>query len=997
MSGDVFDTAGIRRRVVEAWAASPARFREDANLEEDFALGGYRDRLVVELAQNAADAAVKAGQPGRLRLTVGAGMLSAANTGTPLDAAGVEGLSTLRASAKRGEPTVGRLGVGFSAVLAVTDSPAVVSRDGGVRWSLAEGRRLVASVPALQDELARREGAVPALRLPWPAEGGPPGGYDTEVRLPFRDGAAEASARRLLAEVDDALLLALPGLAELIVDIDGRVRTLRARREGDCVTIDDDGAARRWHLAATGGEVSPELLADRPTEERLRPGWSVTWAVPVTEGGAPLPLPAATPPVVHAPTPTDEKLGLPVLLLASFPLDTSRRHVAPGPLRDFLVARSGETYTALLRELPATAALLGLIPGPVGAGELDAEIRRAVVRALPATAFLPAATGEGPLRPRDAVLLEGAGPPLVGILAPALPGLLPAGWDDDPTALSTAGVRRLGLAELVDLLATLDREPGWWRALYDAMPGALGGSQREALAGLPVPLADGRIVRSPRGVLLPAPDLPHLAPAALQVLGLRVVHPDADHALLDRLGAVRGTPLAVLADPGVRAAVRESYDADQPEVIAGAVLGLVTAARLPPGEQPWLADLALADADGEIAVAGELMLPDSPIVGVVRGGALGLVAPELVDRWGDEALEAVGVLRTLALVRDEDVALDPDACDHDLDDEEVWLEEVRAAAGGADLPPTLPDFRAVRDLDLVAADAWPLALRMLATPPLRDAVTEPARALLPGGGAVDVVPYTAWWLRRHPVLRGRRPGELRAPGADALLEPLYDETRTDLDLEMLRAVGVRSGLEALLAEPGGPDELLDRLADPRRSVDPERLRTLYRALAGVAPQRVTPPARLRAVVRGEPVVVDADEVVVADAPDLLPLLVGRPLLCAAPGVAAALADRLDVPLASEVAPGVVTSRGVDEPVPGGVRWLLPGVPGRYVEHDPLLVDGVEIDWRYVGGVVHASTPYGLARGLAWAAGWWDRRFEVAALLEDPARAAELRAERDFEG
>ena len=34
--------------------------------------------------------------------------------------------------------------------------------------------------------------------------------------------------------------------------------------------------------------------------------------------------------VVHAPTPTDEPLGLPALLLASFPLSPDRRHVAPG-------------------------------------------------------------------------------------------------------------------------------------------------------------------------------------------------------------------------------------------------------------------------------------------------------------------------------------------------------------------------------------------------------------------------------------------------------------------------------------------------------------------------------------------------------------------------------------------------------------------------------------------------------------------------------------------
>ncbi|NEB79155.1 hypothetical protein G3I40_28630, partial [Streptomyces sp. SID14478] len=58
---DPFGTAGLRRGVLDAWTGSAARFREDANAEEDLALGGYRDRLVVELAQNAADAAARAG------------------------------------------------------------------------------------------------------------------------------------------------------------------------------------------------------------------------------------------------------------------------------------------------------------------------------------------------------------------------------------------------------------------------------------------------------------------------------------------------------------------------------------------------------------------------------------------------------------------------------------------------------------------------------------------------------------------------------------------------------------------------------------------------------------------------------------------------------------------------------------------------------------------------------------------------------------------------
>jgi hypothetical protein len=100
---DTFGTDRMRAAVLAAWTASPARFREDANAEEDFALGGYRDRLIVELAQNAADAALRAGVPGVLRLTLRGDVLTAANTGAPLDATGVESLSTLRVSGKRGE------------------------------------------------------------------------------------------------------------------------------------------------------------------------------------------------------------------------------------------------------------------------------------------------------------------------------------------------------------------------------------------------------------------------------------------------------------------------------------------------------------------------------------------------------------------------------------------------------------------------------------------------------------------------------------------------------------------------------------------------------------------------------------------------------------------------------------------------------------------------------------------------------------------------------
>ncbi|WP_371517510.1 sacsin N-terminal ATP-binding-like domain-containing protein [Kitasatospora sp. NBC_01300] len=1083
---DPFGSAALRRRVLDAWAASPARFREDANAEEELALGGYRDRLVVELAQNAADAAVRAGHgPGRLRLTLADGVLAAANTGAPLDAAAVESLSTLRASSKRGEtPAVGRFGVGFAAVLAVTDEPAVLGAAGGVRWSLGEARSLAQAQPALAEELRRRDGHVPLLRLPFAAEGPAPDGYDTVVVLPLRDAAAEDLTRRLLAGIDDALLLTLPGLAEVVVETPEGTRTLtraadEPRPDGVTeVTVTDDADGRprrtRWQTAGATGTLAAELLADRPTEERARPYWTVTWAVPVAADGTPQAPGIA--PVLHAPTPSDEPIGLPALLIASYPLDSTRRHVAPGALADFLTERAADSYADLLRARGADLGSLGLVPGPLGQGALDNALRAAVLSRLPGTPFLPhpapVEAGTPALRPRDATLLEGADGSVVEALAPIFPGLLPAGLERR-TELRVLNVRRVPLADVVDQLGGLDREPAWWRNLY----AALGAADPEALGALPVPLADGRTITGPRRVLLPSedadwaafPGYPESLADALAALDLRLAHPEAAHPLLAKLGAGTATPAGVLDTPEVRAAVARSYQVAEDDVeaaleLADAVLALVKVAGPVAGEHPWLARLALLDDEGEPARAGELVLPGSPFAALAREEDAGWVDDELLERWGPEVLTAVGVLADFVLVRAEDVVLDPDdlerldptapadraagghptgLLDEAPDGLADWAEDALEALQADDVagvPPVAAELLAVRDLDLVDDDAWPEALAALSRPPYRDAVVNPVRTLLPDGSYTDLPPYTAWWLRDHPVLDGREPAGLRAAGADPLLRGLYDEARTTLDEQFLHALGVRTTLAALLAEPHGPDEVLDRLTDQASDVGHRQLHGLHSALARVEIERIEPVDVVRALPPLDPdtgrrpahtVIVDASRAVVADAPDLVQLLHPYPLVPVAPALAADLAERLHVSLASEVAGGRVLSEGVLHRVPAVVRELLPGCPVAYEEHEELLVVGPDgndaaVDWRWdveadapeapydpdaaeaadeddefelppVPGLLHAATPEGLAAGLAWSVGQWHRRFEVLAALTDPDRAYELSAARDFEG
>ncbi|MEU5986552.1 molecular chaperone Hsp90 [Streptomyces sp. NPDC047434] len=1038
---DPFGTARLRRGVLDAWGAGPARFREDANAEEDLALGGYRDRLVVELAQNAADAARRAGVTGRLRLTLhpadadAPAVLAAANTGAPLDATGVESLSTLRASAKRenDREAVGRFGVGFAAVLAVTDEPAVLGRHGGVRWSLAEARELAADAarhsPGLGDELRRRDGHVPVLRLPLPAEGTAPDGYDTVVVLPLRDSAAVDLAERLLDSIDDALLLTLPGLAEIVVDTAAGARTLRRSEQDGYVHIEDTASTagtHRWRTVSQGGALDPALLKGRPVEERLRPYWSVTWAVPVDATGAPR-FPG-TAPVVHAPTPTDEPLGLPALLIASLPLDTARRHPAPGPLTDFLLERAADAYTELLAAWqPVTVATLDLVPGPLGKGPLDGALRAAILQRLPRVAFLaPEAPSEEmpALRPVEAEVVEGAGAETVGVLAEVFPTLLPAGLERR-VELRTLGIGRVPLTEAIDRLAGVDRPPTWWWRLYDSLAGV----DPDRLTGLPVPLAAAepvdpetpartRTTIGPRQVLLPQ----DRTPAELTRLGLKVAHPDAVHPLLEKLGALPATPRAVLTTPQVRAAVAGSLDAGEiwdedadaldAEELAETVLALVRDAELEPGDEPWLGALALPDEDGEPAPAGELVLPGSAFAAVMREDELAYCDAELAERWGEQPLAACGVLADFVLVRTTDLVLDPDELeprDGDfaepddaglLDAVDVWCEDVLDRLPEAPVPPVATEIVAVRDLDLVDDDAWPQALAMLARPPLRDALTQPVRVLLPDGTTETVRSYTAWWLRDHPVLDGRRPAGLRAAGTDPLLAGLYDSADATgfEDEQVLRALGVRTSVAALLDEPGGAAELLTRLADPEREVTGAQLHALYTALADLDPEQVTLPDELRAVVDGALVVVDAAEALVADAPDLLPLAGDLPLLPVAPSRAADLAELFQVRRLSETVEAEVTTVGEEHDVPSSVHALLgPATPETYIEHEELRAAGVELDWRRTpDGVIHAATLEGVAAGLAWAAGQWPRRFEVAALLEDPSRTAELARDRWFD-
>ena len=967
--GDPFGTAALRAGVLAAWADSPTRFREDANAEEDLRLGGYADTWCVELAQNAADAARAAGVRGRLRIAVEDGELRMANTGAPLDAAGVSALAALRASAKRDDAgSVGRFGVGFAAVLALSDAPRVVTVHGGVAFSAAATADAVRELPGPAAELARRDGQLPVLRLVWPTgadEPPPPDGYATEVRLPLRPGLdPDALLAAAVAGAQD-LLLALPDLVEITVG-DQRFTTSNMASRCDVVAIGQPGRApRRWQLAR--GTVDTAAGSgrgvDAAVELRIRHLRTVCWALPLRPDGSPAPLAPDDGGVLHAPTATRERLGLPARLIADVPLDPDRRRVRAGDATDAVLRAAADAYVDLVAAV-APDRRLALVPAAgFPRSELDARLRELLLDVLRGAAWLPGAAGADVV-PRTATVLDLPAPELPALLAGVLPGLLApiaarplrqegAGPRDPLALLAELDVHRMGPAELADRLLGVRRPADWWRAVYAALEPAVDTvpGLRDELRALPVPLADGRTVPGPAGVLLPLGADAGVGDLALP--GLHVVDPDAVHPLLLRLGAALAEPDGLLDHQALRDAVDRSVDdADaglDPVPLAEVVLGLV--AELGPGaaaSREWLAALALTDVDGEPARADELMLPDAALRPLLSDDAPpAVLAPEWQERASRQVLVAVGVLDGFAVV-ETDAA---HAADLGLDDVDRWLSETGSDDG-------IDTVLAVRDLDLVRDDAWPAALALLAgQPETRAAVLAPRS-------------YTAWWLARHARLHGRRPGFWRLPsaaGLGALYDPLRGSTADDA---VLAAAGVRAALAVV--DRWDAADLLTRLADPDRRPDAALVADAHAALAAavvdgrVDPGDLDPPDRVRAL---DGSAVDVADAVVLDTPELVAVLPAGEVVVG--GDPKALADLLDLPTASEIVDGevadagrpvpwgalpevVVTCHALGVPVPDGELWchdelwvvLRRPAPGRH--RVPT--------WRGADGRRHADDP-----------------------------------------
>ncbi len=388
------------RRTLNAYAAQPSLVSEQANQEMDTARGGYAHRQIIELIQNSADqiASEQGHGNGRILIRLSPTHLYCADDGAPLTRGGAKALLFSHLSPKRDTVEIGRFGVGFKAVLRISDQPTVFSRSGSIQFDRSRADSRISKVSPDAPN-------TPVLRVADPIDAVAESKQDPTlrslmdwavniVRMPLLPGCEEDLDTQL-SDFRAEFLLFAQHVQKLHFervykdrDVDRRYLTLTSA--GDTHKLSDNEDESIWKVFEREHHLSEEAKDDH---RALDDGSTVriVWAAPQAGTDPPQQFWA------YFPTQTSSLVD--GILNAPWKTNEDRQSLLPGRYNDELITATAGLVANSLRALFAPESPgrhLGYLPRREEAGDNPYAngLRRHIYALLQERAVIPNQLGD---------------------------------------------------------------------------------------------------------------------------------------------------------------------------------------------------------------------------------------------------------------------------------------------------------------------------------------------------------------------------------------------------------------------------------------------------------------------------------------------------------------------------------------------------------------------------------------------------------------------------
>jgi hypothetical protein len=331
-----------------------AAYRREREITRD-----YQGREILELLQNANDAAAENNSKGKVKLILSQEGLIIANTGRPFSIGGVQSLRISDLSPKKNKKyLIGNKGLGFRAVLNWSRKPLILSGALSLTYSAQKNADIFKALKSRDPLLKRRieeeqnrddEIILPALAFPAFINNGHAHqiydlceelryqDYDTVIGMPFDNPASFVTAKNEISLLKPEILLftdnieefsiTLPDQNEIvwkIINQEGHTKNIEVSL-GD---VENPPEPRKWHIFKNSDKVPPDYL-DEHTDTLQE--YEIIIAVPDRKEDLPEPM------TLFSFFPTEVLFPYPVVCHATLELETNRKHPQASGVNKFII------------------------------------------------------------------------------------------------------------------------------------------------------------------------------------------------------------------------------------------------------------------------------------------------------------------------------------------------------------------------------------------------------------------------------------------------------------------------------------------------------------------------------------------------------------------------------------------------------------------------------------------------------------------------------------